>query len=93
MKISKSLIKAIAVAVTVATTVSACTKEKQPSPEDTEIKKQEGYNCLACGMGWLSVQSSEDFKSSEDFAFSIRIFREHSLLFEGNKFPYYFPNA
>lgn len=51
MKVSKSLIQAIAVAVTVATTVSACTKEQPTSPEGTEINKQNPDGCPACGMG------------------------------------------
>ena len=51
MKVSKSLIQAIAVAVTVATTVSACTKEVTPDPEGTEVKKQDGFNCPGCGLG------------------------------------------
>jgi hypothetical protein len=52
MKISKSLLKIIAVAVVIGTT-TACKKEQPVNPEDTEqgLKKQEGYNCFACGMG------------------------------------------
>ncbi len=54
MKISKSLLQAIAVAVTIGTT-SACTKEKEPvDPETMELKKKkndESYNCIACGRG------------------------------------------
>lgn len=54
MKISKSLLKAIAVAVTVSTTLSACVKD--------DIKSYDQYNqpiqksvtpqgCPGCGMG------------------------------------------
>ena len=51
MKISKSLIQAIAVAVAVGTVTTACTKEKTPNPDGTEIQKKDGFNCLAYGMG------------------------------------------
>jgi hypothetical protein len=52
MKISKSLIQAIAIAVTVSTVVASCTKEKTPDPEGTENqKKQDGFSCPGCGLG------------------------------------------
>ena len=53
MHISKSLIQAIAVAVTVATTVSACTKDKNllyPF-QLLEKHKKPVYDCPGCGMG------------------------------------------
>jgi hypothetical protein len=52
MKISKSLLKVIAVAVVVGAT-TACKKEQPVNPDDIEqaMKKQREYNCLACGMG------------------------------------------
>ena len=51
MKISKSLLLAIAAAVTIATV--SCTKEK-PDPKDeskTEKKIPAQDSCPACGMG------------------------------------------
>ena len=51
MKISKSLIQAIAVAVAAGTVTTACTKQKTPNPDGTEIQKKDDFNCLACGMG------------------------------------------
>lgn len=48
MKISKSLIQAIAIAVTVSTVTTACTKETPVNPDGTTVKKD---NCPACGMG------------------------------------------
>ena len=53
MKISKSLLQAIAVDVTIST-VSACTKEKstQPNDDPNQKNKVENHdNCPACGMG------------------------------------------
>lgn len=54
MKVSKSLLQAIVVAVAVGATVSvtSCTKEKAGvNPENSEIKKQNTYDCPGCGMG------------------------------------------
>ena len=49
MKISKSLLQAIAVAVAISTTTSACTKDTT-TPNDK--KKVENCDpCPACGMG------------------------------------------
>ena len=53
MKISKSLLQAIAIAVAIGT-VSACTKDKttQPNDEGNQKSKVENHdNCPACGMG------------------------------------------
>lgn len=55
MKLSKPLLQALAVAVTVAA-VSSCTKDKTVDPEGVSAekkaeKKGEIYNCPACGMG------------------------------------------
>ncbi len=47
MKISKTLIQAIAVAVTLSTVASACTKEKPTDPTEA----QKGGGCPGCGMG------------------------------------------
>lgn len=35
----------------VGTVTTACTKEKTPNPDGTEIQKKDGFNCLAFGMG------------------------------------------
>ena len=51
MKISKSLIQAIAVAVAVGAVTTACTKQEPLNPDGTEIKKNDTYNCPGCGMG------------------------------------------
>lgn len=51
MKISKSLIQAIAVAVAAGTVTTACTKQKPLNPDGTEIKKKDTDNCPGCGMG------------------------------------------
>jgi hypothetical protein len=53
MKVSKSLLQAIAVAVVVGATAHACTKEKtEVNPENTNlIKKTPEFNCPGCGMG------------------------------------------
>jgi hypothetical protein len=48
MKISKSLLQAIAVAVTI-TLAESCTKQPPVNPNQ-ELKKQ-GYDCPGCGMG------------------------------------------
>ncbi len=52
MKLSKSLLQAIAVAVTVTTVTTAC-NEEQPNPEDGKTKEQQEapYDCPGCGMG------------------------------------------
>lgn len=51
MKISKTLLQAIAVAVTI-TTVSTSCNEEQPKPEDGKTKEQQApYDCPGCGMG------------------------------------------
>ena len=51
MKVSKSLLQAIAVAVTL-TTTQACTKEKAVNPQDGDAdKKTTDYNCPPCGRG------------------------------------------
>ena len=53
MKVPKSLIQAIAVAVTVAVTASACTKEVTPDPEGTEVKKKDGdSDCAEMAVGF-----------------------------------------
>lgn len=51
MKISKLLLQAILVAVTVNTITSSCTKEKQPPLESTTNNKKAPSGCPACGMG------------------------------------------
>lgn len=67
MKISKSLLQAIAVGIAVAATAPACTtlikKEEQPQTECTETcptdcdghhekaGEGDGYDCPGCGMG------------------------------------------
>ncbi len=55
MKISKSLLQAIAVAVAISTTVSACTKDNSTNPNDEGIKKKNKvdnyHDCPGCGMG------------------------------------------
>ena len=53
MKVSKSLLQAIAVAVVVGATAHSCTKEKEEiNPENTNlIKKTPKFDCLGCGMG------------------------------------------
>ena len=51
MKLSKSLLQAMAVAVTV-TTISACAKDKVINAKDSKTGQQQvPYNCPACGMG------------------------------------------
>ena len=51
VKLSKPLLQAIAVAVAVTVVTSSCTKENV-DPEGVKAKKKnEAYNCLACGMG------------------------------------------
>ncbi len=51
MKISKTLLQAIAVAVTIATVTTSC-NEEQPGPEDGKTKEQPApYDCPGCGMG------------------------------------------
>lgn len=61
MKISKTLLNAILVAVTIGT-MSACTKsveskankhsdKKNPKTENTDSTQQTGSCCPACGMG------------------------------------------
>lgn len=52
MKVPKTLLQTIAVALAVTTVNSACSdinivKPKKKSPED----KQQPYSCPACGMG------------------------------------------
>ncbi|WP_414617771.1 hypothetical protein [Dyadobacter sp. 32] len=50
MKIPKSILQAVAVAVAV-TTVTACAVQ-EVGPKDKERKaKEEPYNCPGCGMG------------------------------------------
>jgi hypothetical protein len=55
MKISKSVLKAVAVAVVVSAAVTACTKDNATKPsDDGSFKSKNGtehYNCPACGMG------------------------------------------
>ncbi len=51
MKISKSLLQAIAVAVVVGATVSACTKDNSTQPSCEKNKIENPDNCLACGRG------------------------------------------
>jgi hypothetical protein len=55
MKVSKSLLQAIAVAVTIGA-ATACTKEQPVNPEDPkqELKKRDdgdGFSCITCGRG------------------------------------------
>lgn len=51
MKVSKALLKAMALAVTVST-VTACINEKVIKPKSGEPeKKQVLYDCPGCGMG------------------------------------------
>ncbi|ADB39176.1 hypothetical protein [Spirosoma linguale] len=51
MKLSKSLLQAIAVAVTV-TTISSCAKDKVIDPKAPNGEQQKvPYNCPGCGMG------------------------------------------
>ena len=53
MKISKSLLQTIAMAVAVTTVTTAC-NEDQPKPEDGTTKEQQQeapYDCPACGLG------------------------------------------
>ena len=51
MKLSKSILQAMAIAVTV-TTVSACAKDKVIDPKDSKTQQQKvPDNCPACGMG------------------------------------------
>lgn len=52
MKVSKSLLQAIAVAVVVGATTTACTKEKPVNPENSNlIEKTPKFDCPGCGMG------------------------------------------
>ena len=48
MKISKSLIQAIAIAVAVSTVTTACSKETPVNPDGTTVKKD---GCPGCGRG------------------------------------------
>ncbi len=48
MKVSKSLLQAIAVAVAISTTASACTKDTT-QPDKKKIENSD--SCPACGMG------------------------------------------
>jgi hypothetical protein len=51
MKVSKSLLQAIAVAVVVGATAHACTKDKTDvNPENTNLT-QSHFSCEACGRG------------------------------------------
>ncbi len=51
MKLSKSLLQAMAIAVTV-TTISSCTKGKVIDPKEPIGQQQKvPYSCAACGMG------------------------------------------
>ncbi len=49
MKVSKSVLQAIAVAVTITATTSACTKEKVVAPKTEQHHSD--FNCPACGRG------------------------------------------
>jgi hypothetical protein len=54
MKISKALLQAIAVAISIGTASTSCTKEPLDKSEEHQEKKKEkteSFNCLACGMG------------------------------------------
>jgi transposase-like protein len=54
MKIKKAVLQAMAIAVTVSVTTTACTKEKLENlKEKVGIEKKENpaYDCPACGMG------------------------------------------
>jgi hypothetical protein len=48
MKISKSLLQAIALAVAIGTTVEACTKETPVNPSE---QKPKADACSGCGLG------------------------------------------
>ncbi len=51
MKLSKSLLQAIAIAVTV-TTISSCANDKVIDPKSPNGEQQKvPLNCPACGMG------------------------------------------
>lgn len=51
MKVSKSLLQTIALAVTVVTVTASC-HEDTPKPEDGKTKEQAvPYDCPNCGMG------------------------------------------
>jgi hypothetical protein len=53
MKLSKPLLQAIAVAVTISAAATSCEKSDDTLPGDKKEKteKVDGYNCPACGMG------------------------------------------
>ncbi len=62
MQLSKSLLQAIAVSVTLGTAAASCTKTEiteekkhqctvECNEEGCEIKKEETHDCPACGMG------------------------------------------
>lgn len=50
MNVPKTILKAMAVAVTVST-VSGCIKAIKPKEAEPEKKQEVPYNCPACGMG------------------------------------------
>ena len=50
MKVSKTLLQTIALAVAV-TTVTACDKDDVKPKKKNKSERQQPYNCPACGMG------------------------------------------
>jgi predicted RNA-binding Zn-ribbon protein involved in translation (DUF1610 family) len=50
MNVSKTLLQAIAVALTVTTVSSSCGEILKPKKKEPE-KEQQPYNCPGCGMG------------------------------------------
>jgi len=55
MKLSKSLLGAIMIGITIQTTVVSCGKDEQPKPKDkqssTSTPEQNVGSCPGCGMG------------------------------------------
>jgi hypothetical protein len=51
MKIKKTLLKAIALAVVVSAANTSCTKEEITPGEEEKKEKKEAFNCVFCGMG------------------------------------------
>jgi hypothetical protein len=57
MKLSKSLLGAIMIGITIQTTVVSCGKDEQPKPKDNKVKQSSSQpernigSCPACGMG------------------------------------------
>jgi len=51
MKISKTVLQAVAVAVVVSTTISACSNDSVSPEKEKATKGQKLDPCPACGMG------------------------------------------